>query len=154
MYRKPLPTQERLREIFTPETLLNAGCEKGKGEGYYRVTVDGEPYMRHRLMYVLVYGAIPDDRPNIDHINNVKGDDRHDNLQPLTDEESRAKRGLQKNSSTGYKGVTKRRGKYQARLFYRDRHRHLGDFDTPEQAYAAYCEAAKKYWGEKVFRPD
>ena len=52
-------------------------------------------------------------------------------------------RGIQKNNKSGFKCVfaDKRSGKYMAYI-------NLGLFETPEDAYKAYCDASKHLHGE------
>ncbi|TPL66647.1 hypothetical protein FJ949_09790 [Mesorhizobium sp. B2-4-1] len=53
------------------------------------------------------------------------------------------------NNTSGFKGVTVTpKGRYVARIKARSKHIHLGVFDTPEQAHAAYCQAANTHFGE------
>ena len=51
---------------------------------------------------------------------------------------------------SGCKGVGwyKRYGKWRARIMVNGKSQLLGYFDTKEEAYAAYCTAAKLYHGE------
>ncbi len=62
-------------------------------------------------------------------------------------------RGKQKDSAVPFKGVCMKsptsRGKlYRARIMANGKRLCLGSFDTPEEAYAAYCVAAKELHGE------
>ena len=56
----------------------------------------------------------------------------------------------ERNNTSGYKGVSfhKDTGMYRARIMVRGVSIHLGAFRRPELAHAAYCEAAKKHFGE------
>lgn len=52
---------------------------------------------------------------------------------------------------TGFKGVYRSNGtksRYSATIRIDGKHTHLGNFATPEEAHAAYCEAARKHFGE------
>lgn len=59
-----------------------------------------------------------------------------------------ANRQLNKNSTSGIKGVKWYRGKWQAHITINRVPYYLGRFDTAEQAAAAYQKAAKAQWGE------
>lgn len=84
----------------------------------------------------------------VDHKNGNTFDNRKGNLRICTMKENVRNRKLCRTSTTGFKSVTKVRGRYRARIGVDDKRIHLGYFDTPEQAHQAYCAAAKKYYGE------
>ena len=84
----------------------------------------------------------------VDHKNGNTLDNRKCNLRICTLKENVRNRKLCQNNTTGYKSVTKVRGRYRARIGVDDKRIHLGYFDTPQQAHQAYCVAAKKYYGE------
>ena len=87
----PLPTKERLSGLFEYvdggklKRKVSAGNQRagtvtsGKQEshGYCRILVDGDHYLFHRIVWRLVYG---DEPKFIDHINNVRSDNRIENL--------------------------------------------------------------------------
>ena len=56
-------------------------------------------------------------------------------------------------SGTGFKGVgfDKRRKNWHARIKVNKRSIHLGTFETPEEAFAAYMAAAIKHFGEFAY---
>lgn len=49
-----------------------------------------------------------------------------------------------KDNTTGFRGVTAMRNKFQARIYLAGEKHHLGTFSTAEAAYAAYLKAKKK----------
>jgi len=85
-----------------------------------------------------------------DHIDGNTLDNRETNLRLATHAQNAHNTKLRKDNTSGYKGVGKHHGtsKWKARIMVDKKPVFLGLYDTPEQAYAAYCEAARKYHGE------
>lgn len=94
--------------------------------------------------------AAPPPNLFVDHINGNGLDCRRDNLRVVTDRQNKFNRPKYSRNSTGFKGVSfvRSRNKYQASIRSGALVRYLGRFDTAEQAYAAYCEAARELHGE------
>jgi hypothetical protein len=86
----------------------------------------------------------------VDHINGNTFDNRKENLRICTQSQNNCNVPVRKNNKTGLKGVTKwfNTSKYTAMIQINRKRMVLGIFNTPEEAYAAYCEASKKYHGE------
>ena len=111
-------------------------------------TIDNKKYRSslHRYIMQCTYhdGII------IDHINNNTLDNRKCNLRKCTSGENSRNQRIHRNSTTGYKGVVlvPETGKYRARIRVNRKRISLGNYNTPEEAYAAYCEGSKKYHGE------
>lgn len=85
----------------------------------------------------------------VDHRNGDGLDNRRANLRPATHAENMANRGAPQNNTSGFKGVTAyRTGRWRASITVAGRHQHLGYFDTPELAAAAYDSAALAAFGE------
>ena len=123
-----------------------AGCAKHY-RGYASVHVLGKSYASHRLAWLYVYGEWPSDE--IDHINTIKDDNRIVNLRIASRSQNKANCKAKCNNLTGFKGVhLDKFGKFQAKITLNNRQRHLGRFDTAEEAHAAYCAAAEKHFGE------
>ncbi len=98
MYKKPLPPAHLLHEMlhYDPETgdlrwkvRLHHTCSKGvidaagHQHGYRVVTLWGETYLQHRIIWVMQTGEAPPGDLVIDHIDENPGNNRWDNLRLL-----------------------------------------------------------------------
>ncbi len=122
-----------------------AGCLDGNG--YWMIGIAGKKYHAHRIAWVLMHGHWPTD--HVDHINTIRSDNRLINLREATHGENMRNSGVHKDNTSGFKGVSFRQdtGRWQAYICTNSKQKHLGFFDTPEEAYGAYCAAAKNYHG-------
>ena len=94
-------------------------------------------YYAHRIIWLHYYGCWPKDQ--IDHINHDTTDNRIINLREVSQLENQKNRSHQKNSTTGYTGVSwhKINKKYIARIKVNHKHIHLGSYDNLEEAIKA-----------------
>lgn len=113
--------------------------------GYLRVSIGGQSnkreYLLHRLIWMMQHGEWPDGE--IDHINRIRTDNRISNLRICTNAENKQNLSLRSNNTSGYTGVSywKAMGKWRADITVNHKIKHLGRFDTPEEAYSAYLAA-------------
>lgn len=119
-----------------------------KDDGYVSISLGGADYKAHRLAFLIENGEWPPEF--IDHVNGGHSDNRGQNLRPSTNSQNQMNRGVPANNKSGFKGVSwhKRSKKWRAALRYNGRQIHLGHFDTPEEAHAAYVAAATELFGE------
>ena len=153
-------TAERLRELldYDPETgvftrLVRRGGNALVGSragavcsnGYRYLMVDGTSHCEHRLVWLHVHGVWPTD--HLDHVNGVKCDNRIANLRECTHAENHQNLGVRRCNTSGHPGVSwyKAKGKWQAYINTGGERKHLGYFDTAEEAGAAYLEAKKQF---------
>lgn len=125
-----------------------AGKEAFSGTNRYGYRVgglNGKARAAHRVIWLIVHGIWP--AAQVDHKNGVRNDNRIDNLRICTNQQNSYNR-RPDNGAVGLKGVTEKSGRYRARIHNHGRDLHLGDFDTPEEAHAAYCAAAADLFGE------
>jgi hypothetical protein len=122
-----------------------AGCVKN---GYITIGIDRVDYPAHRLAWLYVYGEWPAER--IDHINLDRADNRISNLRQCTHSQNLANTRARSTNSSGYKGVYFHTGakRWQAKIKVNYRSKHLGFFDTKEEAADAYRKGAELYFGE------
>jgi hypothetical protein len=87
---------------------------------------------------------------DVDHEDGNGLNNTRDNLRPATRPQNQHNARTRSDNTSGYKGVywSNREGVWKAQIRINGRRKYLGRHDTPEDAYASYCEASKKYHGE------
>lgn len=124
-------------------------------DGYLQssVTVDHKlfSYRLHIMIWEMHYGPVTPGM-DIDHKNNIRDDNRIENLQELTSGDNIKKQVIRKNNKTGYKGVSfnKKNNNFQSYICVNYKNIHLGCFDTAEEAYEARKAAELHYYGSKL----
>lgn len=100
-----------------------------------------------RYLHRAILGLGPGDRQEGDHVNRTPLDNRRLNLRVATSSQNLANR-RRWESASGFKGVTRARGRWHARINMQGRTRNLGYFTTREEAARAYDAAARDLHGE------
>lgn len=128
---------------------------KSTGHAYGHRTLYGLGRKRnhellHRVILGRKLGRKLTSHEYVDHINGDTLDTRRSNLRLATWEQNTRNRKLNCNSSTGFKGVSKRPGylSYRARIHVDGQCISIGDFPTDIDAAIAYNHAAQKHYGE------
>ncbi len=143
------------------------------GKGFYAVVDETDYYIltvhiwrlwknKHGNYYAYRYVPRPDARckwismhqqilrleeGEVDHKSGIGIDNRRKNLRPA--EHIQNMWNMRRGRPVGFRGVDEHRPDlFRARISFHGRRIHLGYFKTAELAYAAYCEAARKYFGE------
>lgn len=113
---------------------------------WYAMRKQGTPTGRRsiKMHQMLFPGAV-----EIDHKNRDGLDNRRCNLRPATGSQNMANRGMMKNNTSGYVGVSPHRqsGKWRAVIRCLGRYESLGLFYDPKEAAKVYNERAKKLFG-------
>ncbi len=113
------------------------GKEAGSvnNKGYVSICVEEKRYLAHRLAWLYMTGVWPSHE--IDHRNRDKQDNSWINLCDASHIENCHNKGIASNNTSGARGVSKHRNKWQARIRINYKLIHLGVFDTYEDAVAA-----------------
>lgn len=165
-------SQERLKELlsYNPETGIftrlsaRSGQDKGSvagglnDQGYVKISIDNKIYRAHRLAWLYMTGEWPEDQ--IDHINNIRSDNRFSNIRQATHSENNRNTGLSISNKSGSKGVSwsKWHNKWRARINIdksiaesqglKTKYKSLGFFESKREATNAYKAACNIYHGE------
>lgn len=146
-------TQQELRRVldYCPETGVFKWKERKQGRGlvagnkhpsgYISITIDYKRYQAHNLAWLYTYGRWPESM--LDHINRNPSDNRIENLREATNAENQQNKGISRNNTSGYIGVTwdKVSKKWQAQIGAKGQYKNLGRYETPEEAHKAYVAA-------------
>lgn len=133
--------------------LNNIGKPAGtiSSKGYIKIQVNGKMYPAHRMIYQLVHSIdLLPSRIQIDHIDGNKQNNNPNNLRIATNQENQRNVKIQKNNTSGFKGVSyeKDRNKWKASISDGSRKINLGRFNSPEEAHVAYKNKAIELFGE------
>lgn len=159
----PKVTTDRLKTLlhYDPETGLftwkvapNGSTKIGQTAGsfdkfgYIRIKIDGRNYAAHRLAWFYVYGEWPTNQ--IDHRHGVRADNRIAFLRPATSAQNTYNTKRMSTNKSGLKGAFfhKDNKRWCAKIRHGGVPKHLGYFDTAEQAHEAYKTAAVALRGE------
>jgi hypothetical protein len=115
--------------------------------GYVRIFIARKAYLAHRLAWLYIHGNFP--THDLDHINCVRHDNRIDNLRDVPRAvNANNRKAANRNSRSGYIGVSAYRNKWIAQFRGGTQRGYLGVFDTAEEAAAAYATAKYQHEGE------
>ena len=100
------------------------------------------------LMHRVISGAR--EGQQVDHIDHNTLDNRKSNIRVCSPSQNHGNRGLNKNNTSGYKGVAKSVGcsTWRAYIAIDYRQISLGSYRSPVEAAMAYDKAAQEYFGE------
>jgi len=104
--------------------------------GYTRITVKGQRFKTHRVVWALHHGVWPE---SIDHINHVRTDNRIANLRSISITENLRNKSRDKRNKSGTTGVSwdSRTSKWYAKICVDKKQVSLGLFDNLADAIAA-----------------
>lgn len=150
-----LLTKEQVSVIdeIDAELAVSNWCASHSPTTYYvlRHVPDGHGVIAlHRVILARMLGRELLPTEFVDHIDGNGLNNRRSNLRLATKSQNMMNQGARKDNTSGYKGVRwdKERKKWLAQIRINGVNKHLGRFSSKEEAYHAYCEAAKHYHGD------
>lgn len=115
-----------------------------KSTFYWVINIRRRRYFAHRLVWAFHHGRWP--AHEIDHINGDKFDNRIENLRDVP---RRVNKQNIRKANAGNPGLLGthlfRNGRWKASINIDGHNRHLGYFDTTEEAHAAYLAAKRAH---------
>lgn len=152
-------TAEELRIAFRyePSTgfLYRIGDTSPAGrlatKGYRQIAYKGKRYMAHRMVWMYFNGEWPTDQ--IDHINQVKDDNRIENLRQVNNQQNFENVTQWAHNKTGKRGVSFTKGRYQADIKVNKKTVYLGRYDTIIDAVAARMRGEREYFSLLEYAP-
>lgn len=140
-------TQEEVRKLFTykdgwlywnnpvksKKIKYTVGDRAGKqhSAGYIQICLNYKLYLAHRLIFLYHYGYLP---RLLDHINGDKTDNRIENIREATYSQNNFNSGVSSRNTSGYKNVSKNKGKWQVVFKIDGVHKYYGTYADVHEA--------------------
>lgn len=119
-----------------------------KRGGYAYKGIDGKVQALHRIVLERIMERPLETGEQCDHKDGDSSNNRRDNLRLTNSTGNNRNARMRKDNTSGFKGIWKVGNRWRACIKVNGKKIYLGFFDTPEEAYKAYCDAAIKYHGE------
>jgi len=146
--------KERNRKYFKSDRAFNAWNSKMKGKragnkntiNYRTIRIQQENHLEHRLIFIYLYGSVDSD-VHIDHINNIRDDNRIKNLRIATPEQnSKNLKVCLSGNTSGLLGVSwsNRDKKFISQIKTKGKNILIGKYDNKHIAHQAYLTEKRK----------
>lgn len=138
---------ERSAKIFNSQFAGKEAFTALDAAGYRVGRINHQAVKAHRVIWAMAHGAWPDGE--IDHINGDPADNRICNLRICTSSQNKMNQGLRRNKRSRYRGVSFSRAamKWAATIQAGGKRKHIGLFESEEDAAKAYDAAAQSLHG-------
>lgn len=159
---RPVKGYEEVYEVSNLGRVKSLGNNKARrekilkpslvGGGYPRVVLSKHKAQKPYYVHTLVAIAFLNHKPNgheivVDHIDNIKTNNKSNNLQLLTQRENLSKNprreGKQKSTYIGV-NLSVSTGNWFASIYYKGKRKSLGSFKTEEEAHKTYQKELKR----------
>lgn len=127
------------RLISSSQSKVGSKLGNNTTKGYLVIGINRRQYYCHRLAVLYMTGEWP--KNVVDHKDLDKKNNKWKNLRPATNAENLRNRSVNKNNTTGYKGISKNKDGYMVRIC-------IGTYKTIEEASKIYEQAVKIYHGD------
>ena len=116
---------------------------------YRMVKLDKKKQRIHRLVGI-AFIPNPNNKQVVDHIDNNPLNNNVNNLRWATIQENQFNKKKFKNNTSGYRGVRLEHNKWRAQIRIDGKNKHLGNYDSIEDAIIARYNKAKEIQGEFI----
>ena len=153
--RRPLEMFSSSRDANTWNTRYagrdagtSVGDKDGKYTKYRNVVIRPKRYKAHRIIWLMQTGSWPNG--HIDHIDGNGLNNAWANLREATYSQNSYNQRVRSDSTSGFKGVSydKKRDLWYVYIDVDKKRKHLGRYETKDEAVAARLSAEKVYHGE------
>lgn len=135
-----------LKQVSNVTKVGHEAGSKCSSTGYIRIQIDGKRYQAHRLAWFYMFEEFPDSI--LDHIDNIKTNNKIENLRLTTETDNQHNKPSYKNTS-GFKGISCRKdGKFIASFSHKNKKYYVGIYNSVEEAKPYYISKAKQVMGE------
>lgn len=138
-----------IRWRISPSPNVRAGSIAGADcEGYRLIRITDGRFKGHQLVWLYMTGEWP--LCQIDHRDGNRSNNAWANLRLATTSQNKANMGKRADNKSGYKGVSwyRQTNRWRAGIGFHGKQKTIGYFKTPEEAHVAYCEEAKRVFGD------
>lgn len=163
MHHQPLPSLDRLQDLFRPNFMTGElFCKTQRGNRkagevagfashdgrYVLIGVDNKRYYVHRVMYALYHKVGPGEM-EIDHRDQDTFDNSVSNLRLATrSQNGQNTRGYRKGLKGAYLSFKGQAKEWMATINKDGKRHYLGSFYTEQEAHEAYVKASAELHGE------
>lgn len=123
------------------KTIVNGEVKSKSKNGYYKLHFYGKNFYVHRLAWRLYYGKWPNNQ--IDHINNIRTDNRIVNLRAVNHRENQLNKKINKYGKLFGCFFDKRTKRYRTNIVINKKQNFIGYFKTELEAHEQYLRALK-----------
>ena len=119
----------------------------GPTGGYWAITFNGVRIYAHRIAWRLMTGAWP--AAEIDHKNRDRTDNSFANLREASASQNKVNAKPRRNNTAGVRGVgfCRMKSKWRVRVWENGKERHMGYFESKDDALHKYAEEATRIYG-------
>ena len=136
-------TGELTHKLDTRRSQKGSVATYPHNEGYLQMTIGGQEYLAHRVIWFMQTGQWP---TQVDHENHDRADNRWCNLRDVKHRTNQLNMSLRRNNSTGVNGVRKLpSGRFNAYIMVQRKQIPLGTYDTLEEAASVRKQADQLY---------
>lgn len=114
------------------------------GQGYIVIRIKRKAYSAHRLAFLYMNGEFPENE--IDHINNIRSDNRWCNLREVDHQQNMKNQLLSSRNKSGHCGISIDKGmkKFRVEIAVHGKKKYLGCFEKLEEAIAVRKNAERE----------